>query len=165
VDLRQAVCIVTGSSSGVGAATARLMASRGARVVINYARSADAAEAVAASCRELGGEALVCQADVSQDADCRRLVAQTLAQWGRIDALVNNAGTTKFVAHGDLEGLDEADFHNIYGVNVIGAFQMVRAARAALTASGCAAVVNVASIAGVKGVGSSILPMQPPKAL
>jgi 3-oxoacyl-[acyl-carrier protein] reductase len=114
------------------------------------------AEAVAASCRELGGEALVCQADVSQDADCRRLVAQTLAQWGRIDALVNNAGTTKFVAHGDLEGLDEADFHNIYGVNVIGAFQMVRAARAALTASGCAAVVNVASIAGVKGVGSSI---------
>ena len=156
MDLRQAVCIVTGSSSGVGAATARLMASRGARVVINYARSADAAEAVAASCRELGGEALVCQADVSQDADCRRLVAQTLAQWGRIDALVNNAGTTKFVAHGDLEGLDEADFHNIYGVNVIGAFQMVRAARAALTASGCAAVVNVASIAGVKGVGSSI---------
>jgi len=156
VDLRQTVCIVTGSSSGVGAATARLMASRGARVLINYARSADAAEAVAASCRELGGDALVCQADVSQDADCRRLVAQTLAQWGRIDALVNNAGTTKFVAHGDLEGLDEADFHNIYGVNVIGAFQMVRAARAALTASGCAAVVNVASIAGVKGVGSSI---------
>ena len=156
MDLSQAVCIVTGSSSGVGAATARLMASRGARVVINYARSADAAEAVAASCRELGGEALVCRADVSQDSDCRSLVAQTLAQWGRIDALVNNAGTTKFVAHGDLDGLDEADFHNIYGVNVIGAFQMVRAARAALTASGRAAVVNVASIAGVKGVGSSI---------
>jgi len=105
---------------------------------------------------KLGGEALVCQADVSQEADCRRLVAQTLAHWGRIDALVNNAGTTKFVAHGDLEGLDEAAFPNLYGVNVIGAFPMVRAARAALTASGHAAVVNVASIAGVKGVGSSI---------
>ena len=153
MDLSQAVCIVTGSSSGVGAATARLMASRGARVVINYARSAAAAEAVATSCRELGGEALVCQADVSRDADCRSLVAQTLGQWGRIDALVNNAGTTKFVAHGDLDGLDEADFHNIYGVNVIGAFQMVRAARPALTASGRAAVVNVASIAGSIGDG------------
>ena len=69
MDLSQAVCIVTGSSSGVGAATARLMASRGARVVINYARSADAAEAVAASCRELGGEALVCQADVSHQIE------------------------------------------------------------------------------------------------
>jgi len=156
MDLEQAVCIVTGSSSGVGAATVRQLSSRGAKVVVNYARSSAAAEAVAEQCRALGAEVLVCQADVSQDVDCRRLVSETLARWGRIDVLVNNAGTTKFVAHSDLEGLDQNDFQHIYGVNVVGAFQMARAATEALKSSGNAAIVNVASIAGVKGVGSSI---------
>lgn len=154
MDLDQAVCIVTGSSSGVGAATARMMAARGARVVINYSRSDSAASEVAASIEAMGGEVLVCKADVSRDEDCQAMVSQTLDKWGRVDVLVNNAGTTKFVAHGDLDGLDAEDFQNIYGVNVVGAFQMVRAAEAPLKASGNAAVVNVASIAGVKGVGS-----------
>jgi 3-oxoacyl-[acyl-carrier protein] reductase len=156
MDLEGTVAIVTGSSSGVGAATARLLASKGANVVINYAHREEAAKTVAAECEALGAGVLICKADVSQDADCRSLVAATLDRWGRIDSLVNNAGTTKFVAHTDMEGLTEADFQHIYGVNVIGPFQMVRAAREALTASGDASVVNVASIAGVKGVGSSI---------
>ena len=156
MDLKKAVGIVTGSSSGVGASTARQLAARGTNVVINYSRSVDAAERVAEECRELGAEVLVCQADVSKDSDCQRMVEDTLSRWGRLDILVNNAGTTKFVTHSDLAGLDHQDFQDIYAVNVIGAFQMVRAAQAALTASGDASIVNVASIAGVKGVGSSI---------
>lgn len=150
------VSIITGSSSGVGAATARMIAAKGGNVVINYSKSADAANKVAEECQALGAEVLVCQADVSNDGDCRRLVSETMAKWGRIDSLVNNAGTTKFVDHSDLEGLTADDFQNIYGVNVIGPYQMVRAARDALEASGDASVVNVASIAGVKGVGSCI---------
>jgi len=156
VDLKQAVGIVTGSSSGVGASTARQLAARGTNVVINYSRSVNAAERVAEECRELGAEVLVCQADVSKDSDCQRMVEDTLSRWGRLDILVNNAGTTKFVTHSDLAGLDHQDFQDIYAVNVVGAFQMVRAAQDALTASGDASIVNVASIAGVKGVGSSI---------
>jgi len=156
VDLKKAVGIVTGSSSGVGASTARQLAARGTNVVINYSRSVDAAERVAEECRELGAEVLVCQADVSKDSDCQRMVEDTLSRWGRLDILVNNAGTTKFVTHSDLAGLDHQDFQDIYAVNVVGAFQMVRAAQDALRASGDASIVNVASIAGVKGVGSSI---------
>ena len=156
MDMKGTVSIVTGSSSGVGAATVRLLAARGSHVVVNYSKSAPAAELVAGECRVLGADVLVCQADVSNDADCRKLVNEALSRWGRLDVLVNNAGTTKFVAHGDFDGLDSDDFKDIYGVNVIGPFQMVRAARQALTASGNAAVVNVASVAGVKGIGSSI---------
>lgn len=156
MEVRGSVSIVTGSSSGVGAATARLLAAKGGHVVINFSKSADAAQKVADECQALGAETLLCQADVSRDADCRRMVAETMAKWGRIDSLVNNAGTTRFVQHGDMDGLSGDDFQHIYGVNVVGPFQMVRAARDAMKASGDASVVNVASIAGVKGVGSSI---------
>ncbi|XOV87504.1 MAG: SDR family NAD(P)-dependent oxidoreductase [Pseudomonadota bacterium] len=154
--LENAVVIVTGSSSGVGAATARLLAARGARVTINYSSSKAAAESVAQECQALGGDTLVCQANVADDESCRQLVDATLARWGRIDGLVNNAGTTRFVNHANLAGLDKDDFFAIYGVNVVGPYQMCRAAEAALRASGDGAVVNVSSIAGVRGVGSSI---------
>jgi len=150
------VCIVTGSSSGIGAATARLYASRGWRVVVNYSRHAEPAEAVAADCRAHGGEALVVRADVAQDADCRRLAADVESRWGRADVLVNNAGTTKFVALQDLEGLSAEDFHRIYDVNVIGAWQMTRALAPLLRRSAVAGVVNVSSVASMMGLGSSI---------
>lgn len=150
------VAIVTGSSSGVGAATVRQLSDRGWNVVVNYSRSADAAQAVAEDCTARGAEALVQRADVASDEDCRALVAAAQARFGRVDALVNNAGTTKFVDHSDLDGLDAADFQHIYGVNTVGAFQMSRAAAPLLRAAPRAAIVMVASIAGVKGIGSSI---------
>ena len=96
------------------------------------------------------------RANVADDGDCRALVAGAVERFGRLDALVNNAGTTKFVNHADLDGLDADDFHHIYGVNTVGAYQMTRAAAPHLRAAGMAAVVMVASIAGVKGIGSSI---------
>ena len=150
------VALVTGSSSGVGAACVEQLAKAGWDVVVNDSRSAEAAEAVAERCRAAGAEVLLQQADVADDSACRALVAGVEARFGRLDALVNNAGITTFVAHSDLEGLTAEDFHHIYGVNTIGAFQMTRAAASLLRASGDGAVVNVASIAGVKGIGSSI---------
>lgn len=153
--------IVTGSASGLGAATAEILAASGARLVINYSSSQKEAEATAELCRKAGAaEVLVAQGDVSKDDDCRKIVA-VAAGWGRLDILVNNAGTTKHVAHADLDGLSSEDFQRLYGVNTIGPFQMVRAARSLLEAGAKAsgrssAVVNVSSVAGISGVGSSI---------
>jgi len=152
--------IITGSASGLGAATAVRLAKEGARVVINYASSQKEAEQTADLCRAAGGDVVVVQGDVSRDDDCRRIVAAA-ASWGRLDALVNNAGTTKHVAHNDLDGLSAEDFQRIFAVNTIGPYQMVRAARSLLEAGAKASgkassVVNVSSIAGIAGVGSSV---------
>lgn len=150
------VCVVTGSSSGIGAATARLYAERGWNVVVNYSKDPAPAEAVAAECRALGADVLVQACNVADDAACRALAAAVDARWGRCDVLVNNAGTTKFVAARHLDGLDALDFQAIYAVNVVGAFQMVRALAPLLKKHPPAAVVNVSSIASLTGMGSSI---------
>lgn len=147
------VAVVTGGGTGIGAATVRLLAAHGVACVINYASSRDDAEALAA---EVGGGAIAVQADITDDAQCRALAAATLDRFGRIDFLVNNSGRTKFANHEDLEALSAADFVDIYQLNVIGAFQMVRACQAALSAGDASAVVNVASVAGVFGMGSSV---------
>ena len=156
MELKNAVCIVTGSASGIGAASAILLAAKGARVVVNYSKSADAARATVAACEAAGAETLLIKADVAQDADCRRLAQAAIDKWGRIDALVNNAGATKFADHGDLEALSADDFQRIYSVNVVGSYQMVRACAPAMKQGGRGAVVNVSSIAGKNGMGSSI---------
>jgi 3-oxoacyl-[acyl-carrier protein] reductase len=152
--------IVTGSASGLGAATAAILAKDGARIVINYASSQKEAEETADLCRTVGGEVVVVQGDVSRDEDCRK-IAEAAAPWGRLDVLINNAGTTKHMPHNNLDGLSSEDFQRIFGVNTIGPFQMVRAARSLLeagaTASGRAStVVNVSSVAGISGIGSSV---------
>ena len=152
--------IITGSASGLGAATAAILANGGARIVINYSSSQKEAEETADLCRKAGAEIAVVQGDVSRDEDCKKIVAAA-ASWGRVDALINNAGTTKHVAHDNLDGLSAEDFQRLFGVNTIGPFQMVRAARSLLEAGakasgGASAVVNVSSVAGISGIGSSI---------
>src|SRR5258708_14306218 len=147
--------IITGSASGLGAATAVMLAKSGARVVINYSSSQKEAEQTADLCRAAGGEAVVVQGDVSRDEDCRKIVAAAAA-WGRLDALINNAGTTKHMAHDNLDGLSAEDFQRLFGVNTIGPFHMGRAAgsllEAGAKASGRASsVVNVSSVAGGSG--------------
>jgi 3-oxoacyl-[acyl-carrier protein] reductase len=150
------VAIVTGSGSGIGAATAIALAKRGWNVTVNYSQNAAGAADVAQACEAHGAEALACRADVGEDADCRRMAADALARWGRIDALVNSAGTTKFVSHADLEGLSGDDFLRIYRVNVVGPYQMARAVAGPMKASGNGAIVNISSLAGIRGTGSSM---------
>ncbi|WFU45249.1 SDR family NAD(P)-dependent oxidoreductase [Bradyrhizobium sp. CB82] len=153
--------IVTGSASGLGAATAGLWAKGGARIVVNYSNSRKAAEATAEACRKSGApEVVVVQGDVSSDEDCRKIVAAA-EPWGRLDVLVNNAGITKHVPHQDLGGLSAEDFQRIYAVNTIGPYQMIRAARSLLEAGARvtgrpAAVVNVSSVAAISGGSSSV---------
>lgn len=150
------VAIVTGSSRGVGAAVAKLLAQNHYHVVINYSKSEKEALEVQAACAAAGAETLLCRANVADDADCRRMVQETITKWGRLDALVNNAGTTKFCAHDNLEGLAKEDFIGIYNVNLVGPYQLIRAAAPHLKKTGKGAVVNIASTAGLTGNGSCI---------
>ena len=133
------VALITGGSSGIGAATGKELAKRGWQVAAMTRTSGD---------KEFRG-------DVASDADCRRVAGAVLGKWGRIDALVNNAGTTKAVPHADLENLNAEDFERIFRINVIGAYQMARACAPALKASR-GTIVNVSSVAAVLGTGSSI---------
>jgi 3-oxoacyl-[acyl-carrier protein] reductase len=142
--------LITGGSSGMGEATAKELAKRGWHVAIMFSKNRPEADRVAG---ETGGIAI--QGDVAQDPDCRRAAKEVLDKWGRIDALVNSAGTTKFVAHADLDGLSADDILGIFRVNFVGPFQMIRACAPALKeAHGC--VINVSSVASLLGTGSSI---------
>jgi NAD(P)-dependent dehydrogenase (short-subunit alcohol dehydrogenase family) len=152
------VVLITGAASGIGAATARRFIAEGWDVTLNHLDDSQTAMAgaIAALATAPGQRAACIAGDVSQDADCVRLVAETVARLGRLDALVNAAGISKMVPQPDLHGLSAEDFQRIYAVNTIGPFQMVRAAAPHLKASGKGAVVNISSRAGIAGSGSSI---------
>lgn len=149
--------LITGAASGLGAATARRFIAEGWQVAINYldASQHDAATALASSAGSRQ-RAIAIMGDVTLDADCVRLVEQSVAAFGKLDALVNAAGISKMVAHTDLHGLSADDFQRIYAVNTIGPFQMMRAAAPHLKATGKGAIVNISSRAGIAGSGSSI---------
>lgn len=156
MDLQGKVAIITGSSVGVGKATAIQFASRGCSVVINYIHGASEAEETARQCRERGAAAFVQQADVSRDAECCRLILESANHFGRLDYLVNNAGTTSFVNFDDLEGLTEEIWEQTYRTNVMGSFFNIRAAVPTMKLGGGGSIVNVASLAGILPLGSSI---------
>ena len=158
MELRGKVAIVTGSSSpeGVGGEIAKALAARGCKVAVNYSANRAGAGKVVAACSAAGSEAIALQGNVAEDADCRRMVNATVERWGRLDALVNNAAVTRAVPLDDLEALHADEFQKLYAVNVIGPFQMARAAAPHLKAAGDAAVVNVSSMAAFLGSGSSI---------
>jgi NAD(P)-dependent dehydrogenase (short-subunit alcohol dehydrogenase family) len=152
------VVLVTGASTGLGRAIATETARRGAAaVVINYASSQAEAEETARMVEAGGARAILARGDVASDDDCRRIAAAA-APLGRLDALFNNAGVTKFANdHADLDAVSGEDFQRLYSVNVVGAYQMIRAARSLLeSAPQAGAVVNTASVAGVIGIGSSV---------
>lgn len=148
--------IITGSATGVGAAVASQLGQRGYNILINYNKSEAEAEQTRAAVTGAGGEAIVVQGDVADDAACVSMVEAVLSKWGRLDVLVNNAGMTSFSGVDNWDALNNEVFSRIFDVNVVGAFQMVRAAREALHANGGGSIVNVSSIAGSLGVGSSI---------
>ena len=151
------VAIITGGSRGVGAASAKILSENGWNVIITCSSSIKEAEIVAKNCSNQTTEVIAIQADVANDLDCIATINKAIKKWNRIDALINNAGTTKFVwDHSDLDKLDANDFQHIYGVNVVGPFQMVKAAKEHLLKSENPCVVNVSSIGGIKGIGSSL---------
>jgi len=150
--LQGKVALVTGSSSGIGAGTCRALAAEGALVVVNSSRSEEAGRALAG---ELPG-AIYLRADIADEDQARRLVAQTVEAHGRLDVLVNNAGTTVVIPHSDLEAASLEVWRKIFDVNVFGTWQVSVAAVPHLRASGDGAIVNVSSIAGHKATGSSI---------
>jgi 3-oxoacyl-[acyl-carrier protein] reductase len=156
VELDGKAAIVTGAGTGVGRATALALARRGYSVLVNYSRSRDGAESTAAEAARLGVRALAFCADVADDAACRAMAGAAAREFGRLDVLVNNAGTTVFVPHADLERVTTDDWERLLAVNLRGPFQCARAVRPALEASGSGEIVNVSSIAGIAGIGSSI---------
>lgn len=156
MDLEGKAALVTGGGTGVGRATALSLARRGCAVAVNYSRSKDDAERTAAEVAALGVRGIAIRADVSQDEDCRRLADTSARELGRLDVLVQSAGTTSFIPHRDLDRVTGEDWERIFAVNVRGPFQCARAVRGAMLAAGGGAIVNVSSIAGVAGVGSSI---------
>ena len=155
-DSSHKVALITGASRGVGRATAISLAARGYHIVFNHRNSPDQAEETATTVRACGSEAWVIQADTADDSHCRRLVEESVSKRGRLDVLVNNAATTEFIPHDQLETVTAELWDRIFAVNVRGPFQCVRAAQPHLAASGAGQVINIASIAGINGNGSSI---------
>lgn len=145
------VALVTGSSSGIGRAIAQRLADEGARVVVNSVRSMAAGEELAASLPE----AIYLQADVADPEAAEALVEQAAAQWGRLDVLVNNAGATTRIPHHDLEAVTAELFRQTLDVNLVGPWNVTRAAARQMREHG-GDIVNISSIAGVRPTGSSI---------
>ncbi len=156
MELEGRVAIVTGAGTGVGRATALALARRGCSVLVNYSRSQQAAEETAGEAEGLGARALPHRCDVADDAACRAMVEAAVREFGRLDVLVNNAGTTQFIPHDQLEKVTVEDWEKILAVNLRGPFQCARAARPALAKQGGGEIVNVSSVAGIAGTGSSI---------
>jgi NAD(P)-dependent dehydrogenase (short-subunit alcohol dehydrogenase family) len=145
------VALVTGSSSGIGAAVARRLGADGYTVVVNSRSSVEPGEAVAA---EVGGHYL--QADVADETQARQLVERVVQQHGGLDVLINNAGTTEVIRHSDLKAATPEIWRRLYDVNVVAPFVLVTAAEEALRKAAPGCVVNVSSLAGVRPTGSSI---------
>jgi 3-oxoacyl-[acyl-carrier protein] reductase len=149
------VALVTGAGTGIGRAAALRFAARGLAVAVNYSRSEAEARDTLAAVERHGVPALLCQANVADDAAVRRMVARCGEELGGLDVLVNNAGTTRFIDHADLEAVTHEVWDEILGVNLRGTFQACRAAWPLLRQRG-GSVVNVTSVAGLAGEGSSI---------
>ena len=148
--------LITGGGTGVGRAATLQLAARGFDVAINYSRSKEDAEATAAEAHEKGARAICMQCDVADDGQVRAMIERCKAEFGRLDVVVNNAGTTFFVKHTELEEMTEERWDRILAVNLKGPFFVSRAAIPLMRAGGGGAIVNVASVAGVAGSGSSI---------
>jgi 3-oxoacyl-[acyl-carrier protein] reductase len=142
--------LVSGASTGIGRAAAIALANNGYDVVINYNRSEEAAKSTAREAQAAGAKALLHRCDVSDDAGVRAMLASTEKEFGRLDVLINNAGTTVDVEPKNLEGLTIEDWNRVFNVNVLGLFLVTRAAVPLLKKSPNGCIVNTCSIAGLR---------------
>ena len=154
MDLKDQVVLITGGAGGLGQAMCHKFADAGARLVVGYRSSAAAAQALAG---ELTGSGHIARpAPVEDSHRLGELAAEIETEHGRLDILINNAGITRFVAHDDLDGLDDALIDDIFRTNWRGAFACLRAMRPLLDAGSGGLVINISSIAGVTAMGSNI---------
>ncbi|HEY8675885.1 MAG TPA: SDR family oxidoreductase [Candidatus Dormibacteraeota bacterium] len=144
------VALVTGAARGIGRSTALACAQHGYDIVLNFSRSREATQAVADEVAATGARGALFQADVADEAAVTAMLAMVRGDFGRLDALVNNAGTTIPTPPSDLDGLSMDDWDRVFAVNVRGTFQVTRAAVPLLRQSSQAAIVNVASIVGLR---------------
>jgi 3-oxoacyl-[acyl-carrier protein] reductase len=154
--MRDRAAVVTGAGTGIGRAIAEHFARAGARVVVNYSRSRDAAEEVVAAIGAAGGTAIAVAADVSKQSQATALMAAAQKEFGRLDFLVNNAGWSQRVPHPQMDELTDEIWDHVFDTNLRGAFYCVRAAAPLLKQQAGAAIVNIASVAALAGQGSSI---------
>lgn len=150
------VALITGGSRGVGRAIAVALAERDYAIAIVHRNSAEQAKETLAMVHAVSGTGLTIQADVADDDACRAMVAEATESLGPVEILINNAATTEFIPHHDLDAVSTALWDRIFAVNVRGPFQCIRAAQASLASTGKGQVINISSIAGLSGKGSSI---------
>ncbi len=146
--LQDRVAVVTGASRGIGAAIAKRLAADGAKVIVNYAGSEEAAQAVIAEIEAAGGQALALQADVSNEARVKALLDGAVSHFGGLDILVNNAGVTKDAL---VLGMRDADWQRVLDVNLGGSCRTTRAALRSMLRARSGRVINVASISAIRG--------------
>jgi 3-oxoacyl-[acyl-carrier protein] reductase len=156
MQLEGKAALVTGGGTGVGRATALELARQGCSVLINYSKSRDEAERTATEIQALGVKGIALEVDVADDAACRDMVKVATKAFARLDVLVNNAGTTRFVLANELEKVTDEDWSRIFAVNVVGPFHCARAVKETMLASGGGHIINVTSVAAFNGKGSSI---------
>lgn len=156
MQIENKVAVITGAARGVGRATALTLAKGGCHVVINYRSSAEQAMETGREIEACGVRSLAIQGDISKDADCRALFATVEKEFGQLNILVNNAGTTQFIPHGDMEAVPDSLWDSIFNTNVKGIFQCCRAARPLMERSGGGEIISIGSVAGISGSGSSV---------
>ena len=154
-DLKGKIVLITGASTGIGAAAARAFASHGSRLAVHYNSSRDAAEKVAADARALGGEAVLVSGDVTQAANVKRIVAETLTAFGRIDVLINNAGG--LVARTRIEDYSEDFLQRVLALNVVQVALFMREVIPVMRRQKKGNVINVSSIAARHGGGAGAI--------
>jgi 3-oxoacyl-[acyl-carrier protein] reductase len=154
--MKDRVAVVTGGGTGIGRAISEHLARAGARVIVNYSRSRDDAEATVKGIQESGGTAVAVGADVSKQEHATALMDAALAEFGRLDYLINNAGWSTRVPHAQMDQLTDEIWDHVFDTNLRGAFYCVRAATPLLKQQPGAAIVNIASVAALLGMGSSM---------
>ncbi|MGB3612762.1 MAG: 3-oxoacyl-[acyl-carrier-protein] reductase [Elainellaceae cyanobacterium] len=146
--LTDQVAVVTGASRGIGRAIALQLAAEGAKVAVNYARSAEAAEAVVSEIQAMGSEAIAIQADVSQEEEVKACFKTVMDQWGRVDVLVNNAGITRDTL---LMRMKPADWQAVINLNLTGVFFCIQAVTKPMLKQRSGRIINIASVSGQMG--------------